>query len=62
MRYGTSRMRRFTEITAPRTAWRGWAGPANASVVDGDLATMLDRRDDSEIGLRTQRGWSRRRW
>jgi hypothetical protein len=45
-----------------RGAWRGWAGPSMASLVDADLATMLDRSDDTECGLRTPGRWRRRRW
>jgi hypothetical protein len=62
MRYDTIRLRRFAGSSTPRAAWRGWAGPATASVVDSDLATMLDRRDDAECGLRTPGRWRRRRW
>jgi hypothetical protein len=61
MQYDTIRLRRFAGSNASR-AWRGWAGPLSASVVDTDLATMLDRRDDRECGLRTPGRWRRRRW
>jgi hypothetical protein len=60
MRYGTIRL--FAGPNARRVAWRGWAGPTSPSVVDSDLATMLDRGDDSEFGLRTPGRWRRRRW
>jgi len=60
MRYGTIRL--FAGSNARHGAWRGWAGPMTPSIVDSDLATMLDRGDDSEIGLRTPGRWRRRRW
>jgi hypothetical protein len=43
-------------------AWRAWAAPSLPSLIDADLATMLDRGDDTECGLRTRGRWSRRRW
>jgi hypothetical protein len=60
MRNGTIRL--FAGANARRAAWRGWAGPMSVSVVDTDLATMLDRGNDSEVGLRTPGRWRRRRW
>jgi hypothetical protein len=62
MRYGTIGSKRFGRASTPRPAWRGWAGPMNVLIVDADLATMLDRRDDTECGLRTPGRWRRRRW
>lgn len=62
MRNGTGGVKGLVTASTSRAAWRGWAGPMNASVIDTDLATMLDRRDDTEIGLRTPGRWRRRRW
>ncbi len=62
MRNRTGGVKGLVAANTPRGAWRGWAGPVNALVVDTDLATMLDRRDDAEIGLRTPGRWRRRRW
>ena len=62
MRYYTSGLRRFAGVNTARAAWRGWAGPMSPSVVDSDLATMLDRADDGECGLRIPGRWRRRRW
>lgn len=62
MRNGTIRLRTFAGSNARQFPWRGWAGPMSASVVDADLATMLDRADDFEVGLRTPGRWRRRRW
>ena len=62
MRYGTIRLRTFAGSNARHAGWRGWAGPMSVSVVDSDLATMLDRGDDAEYGLRTPGRWRRRRW
>lgn len=62
MRNGTISLRTFAGSNARRSAWRGWAGPMSASVVDGDLGTMVDRADDAEFGLRTPGRWRRRRW
>jgi hypothetical protein len=62
MQDDTTRVRKFAGSNAPRAAWRGWAGPVSASVIDRDLATMLDRSDDPECGLRNPGRWRRHRW
>jgi hypothetical protein len=62
MRNDTIGYRRSIGANAERPAWRSWAGSATAAVVDRDLATMLDRSDDGECGLRTPGAWRRRRW
>jgi hypothetical protein len=62
MRYKTQGLPKLAAVNSPRGPWRGWAGPMSASVVDGDLATMLDRGNDTECGLRTPGRWRRRRW
>ena len=62
MRNDTIGYRRSIGANAPRLAWRSWAGSATGAILDRDLATMLDRSDDGECGLRTRGSWRRRRW
>jgi hypothetical protein len=62
MRNDTNGRRRISGARSTRAPWRSWAGSVSGSIVDADLATMLDRRDDGECGLRTPGRWHRRRW
>jgi hypothetical protein len=62
MKNDTVGYRRSIGAHTPRVAWRSWAGSATGAILDRDLATMLDRSDDGECGLRTPGAWRRRRW